>query len=151
VAEWRFSYGEDGRVGQIALTDSRGKILQSQRYEILSDREYAVVSFRQGNGAAQSLSADVSSLGGLGARSEKRSEIAQHRLQFDQRGWISNRLFETAYGDPASDTSGSFGHSYRYAPNGQTAKVENLAQNGETLIDKLGVAKVAMVRADTGD
>ena len=152
VAEWRLSYRDDGRVGTITLWGPTGCLVLAEQYQFDAQGKTAAVMFQQAVGRSNALPGDISALTLLaGDKQPRKSEISQHRVYFDAAGFVSRRVFEDGWGNPAPDSLGSFGHAYEYSDLGQLTEIRNLRKDGTTLAEKTGVAQVRKSYAPSGD
>ncbi len=160
---WLFEFADDGRlrkVSQINSKDPRRQLASGAqnflvfRFEYLADKN-AVVSFRT-EGRTKTLAAGAFTISRENNRNSSSSitshtNIAQHRLAFDNSGFIVSRQFETETGQPTSELSGSYGRKYFYDERGLVSAFGNLNRSGRLMAEHGGGMTVQFQYDTQGD
>jgi hypothetical protein len=136
--------GERGFVA--SLYDARNKVLGTKEYTYVDRaRSGATVTLKTTAGEVRTLDASGSTLPGMnGDTSKFKSAITRFRLNFDKKGRLTSRLYQTAMGDPAADALGSFGTHYEHDAEGLPLRLRNLDSDGHFIPLKSGVSEIAI-------
>lgn len=142
ITRWSYAYEDNAKLSKVIFYDEKNQAQFIQRYEFSDDGKEAVVSFQNMFGGAQTLDSNFSLLSlNFNPGSETKSQIAQFRLTFDELGHIQKRQYETIWGKPVKDVSGSYGRTYKYTEAGQIQSISNIDQIGKVFIGKTGITQ----------
>ena len=120
-AEWDVLYRANGKVERLLLYSPQHKLLRKDTY----DETLQTVKFEAENGGAISTgdSQLSQSLGLIGDDAKKKSEITQHRLEYDSNGFVVRRLYQNPWGTTVKNADGASGELYEVKKDGLSAKI----------------------------
>jgi hypothetical protein len=148
AARWVYTYRHEGgsadpMLASVVLFGNTGQRLRSIEFQFAENRRQAIARFDKDFGVAELQSALGSTLSPILPSRNKRSAIGQHRLFFDAGGLLEKRIFEPVGGGASrGDALGAHGRAYDHGFLGLIIGVRNLDQNGETLVEKTGIAEI---------
>ncbi len=144
IADVKIDYvGTRGFVATLYNADGTAQGVKEFTYSD-GDRTTATVALKSPGGGVRTLDTQAAFIADAVAGDDTtraRSLITQYRLRFDSRGRTRTRTFLTAMGDPAADTSGSYGNAYDYNGAGLAVAMRSLDAGGKPLPDHAGIAE----------
>jgi len=142
ASQWQISYRDDGHVESITYLDHNSQLKMIEKFDFDDGGRQAVVSFKQAIGKVAMQSAKGSLLGSIKSSIENKTEISQHRLEFDNQGYVVRHYYESVYGNRIADGVGSYGKAYEYTALGQVKVERNIGIDGAYLLLKDGVFEI---------
>ncbi len=132
AALWNFSYTEDGTLLKIESIAQNGKPLESKTYEFTPAKNIAQVRFKT-HGTDTEIGDIVYQRAQFEGQNKRKSEITQHRLEFNKQGYTITRRFFNNSDQPAKDATGAYGIRYYYDQRGLIIRLEYIDMNGNVV------------------
>lgn len=132
AARWNYSYTATGTLLQEESFAQNGKPLISKTYEFTPDKNIAQVRFKF-HGTHKTIGDIAYQAAQFEGKSKNKSQITQHRLEFNHEGFITKRLFFNSNEQAVKDATGAYGLHYGYTQQGLISRLQYIGMDGESL------------------
>lgn len=123
AARWQYHYTEKGLLLKEDSFAKSGKPLTSKTYEFTSSKNIAQVRFKF-HGTNKAIGDIAYQASNFEGQKKNKSQITQHRLEFNPQGFTLKRLFFNNNEQAAKDASGAYGIGYEYNLQGLVTRLQ---------------------------
>jgi YD repeat-containing protein len=132
AARWQYHYAANGNLLTEESYAQNGKALLNKTYEFTPAKNIAHVRFKH-HGTQTSIGDITYQAATFEGQSNTKSQITQHKLEFNTQGYIHKRLFFNSHEHAVKDSSGAYGLEYFYNEQGLIIRLQYIDNNGDTV------------------
>ncbi len=132
ASRWNYSYTASGNIHQKHSFSQNGKPIATATYEFTPAKNTANISFKT-HGSDTNIGNIIYHNRIFEKQSRKKTQITQHRVNYNKQGFIQTRYFYNNNAQPARDASGAYGLRYFYNTKGLITRLEYIDRNNKTI------------------
>jgi YD repeat-containing protein len=132
AARWQYHYAANGNLLKEDSYAQNGKPLISKTYEFTPTKNIAQVRFKH-HGTQTAIGDITYQASTFESQDNNKSQITQHRLEFNKQGYIHKRLFFNNNEQAVKDSTGAYGIQYFYNEQGLIIRLQYIDIHGNTV------------------